>query len=368
MRPRLPFLSSLYPFARRFSTVANLPPSSVNQYDVIVIGGGHAGSEACAAAARTGARTLLLTQNLETIGELSCNPSFGGVGKGVLVKEVDALDGLCGRVSDLSGIQFKVLNRSRGPAVHFIFFLLLLLSTHLHYQGPRAQIDRKLYKRHMQDALYSQPNLTLRGANVADLVITPEDGTDIGAEGGRVGTYGRVRGVKLESGEIVIAPNVVITTGTFLQGEIHIGLKSYPAGRMGESPCVGLSKSLQMAGFRLARLKTGTPARLDGRTINYVGLAQQHGDVPASPFSFLHDSVPFEFQQVVCHMTRTNSETHKIVMDNLHQSIHIRETVKGPRYCPSLESKLMRFKEKQGHTIWLEPEGRYYFLVGEECR
>ncbi|RUP51230.1 glucose inhibited division protein A-domain-containing protein [Jimgerdemannia flammicorona] len=371
MRPsRLPITFRL--LVRRFSAVTSPPPS---HYDVIVIGGGHAGSEACAAAARTGAHTLLVTQNLDTVGEMSCNPSFGGVGKGVLVREVDALDGVCGKVSDLAGIQFKVLNRSRGPAVYvciiqpnsqtFYLFsghLHLDLSRHFHStnnQGPRAQIDRKLYKHHMQEALRSYPNLTLRGASVADLVIAPWDEAGVG-EGGtmmKTGTYGRVRGVKLDSGETVLAPNVVITTGTFLQGEIHIGQKCYPAGRMGENPSIGLSKSLQLAGFRLARLKTGTPARLDGHTINYEGLIQQHGELPASPFSFLHDSVPFESQQIVCHQTRTTPQTHQIITDNLHQSIHIRETVKGPRYCPSLEAKIIRFREKQGHVVWLEPEG-----------
>ncbi|KAF7720844.1 Mitochondrial Translation Optimization [Apophysomyces ossiformis] len=326
-------------------------------YDVIVIGGGHAGTEACTAAARIGARTLLITQNPDTIGEMSCNPSFGGVGKGVLVREIDALDGVCGRISgmkvaygatkladsiylDLAGIQFKMLNKSKGPAVY----------------GPRAQIDRKLYKRHLQEYLRDYPNLTIKAGSVADLVYNTDSEHEY-RQTREKGAVAVVKGVRLENGQIIRAANVVITTGTFLGGEIHLGLKVWPAGRIGENPSIGLSKSLRSAGFQLARLKTGTPARLDGKTINYEGLTVQEGDNPPSPFSYLHTSVPHADCQILCHQTRTNPAVHKLLADNFDKSIHIRETVKGPRYCPSLESKIKRFADKTGHSIWLEPEG-----------
>ncbi|KAF9947945.1 Mitochondrial Translation Optimization [Modicella reniformis] len=233
-----------------------LPPTPETSYDVIVVGGGHAGSEACAAAARTGAKTLLLTQKLETIGEMSCNPSFGGVGKGVLVREIDALDGLCGRISDLAGVQFRILNRSKGPAVH----------------GPRAQIDRKLYKKHMQKALHEYHNLTIKAGSVSDIVLASEI---LPPTLGQNNIQGEIKGIKLESGEVIHAPKVVITTGTFLKGEIHIGLETYPAGRINEEASIGLSDSLAQAGFTLSRLKTGTPPRLDGKTIDYSGLSPQ---------------------------------------------------------------------------------------------
>ncbi|KAI9268882.1 glucose inhibited division protein A-domain-containing protein [Phascolomyces articulosus] len=310
-------------------------------YDVIVIGGGHAGTEACTAAARVGARTLLITQNTDTIGEMSCNPSFGGVGKGVLVREIDALDGVCGRISDLSGIQFKVLNRSKGPAVY----------------GPRAQIDRKLYKRHLQEYLKDYPNLTIRAGSVADLILSKGETQNEHNTMKEKGALSTVQGIRLENGQTVRAPNIVITTGTFLGGEIHLGLKVWPAGRLGEDPSNGLSRSLREAGFKLGRLKTGTPPRLDGRTINYDGLEIQRGDDPPMPFSYLHKTVPYADQQILCHQTRTNPEVHRLVEANFDKSIHIRETVNGPRYCPSLESKIRRFKQKDGHTMWLEPEG-----------
>ncbi|KAI8050489.1 putative MTO1 protein [Syncephalis plumigaleata] len=312
-------------------------------YDVVVIGGGHAGSEASAASARSGARTCLITQKLETIGEMSCNPSFGGIGKGILVREIDALDGLCGRIADISGVHFRVLNRSKGPAVH----------------GPRAQMDRALYRQNMQAALSSMPNLTIRQGSVFDLVLGPSvlDTQQKQLSLDEQQSYGQVQGIRLESGELIKAKKVVITTGTFLQGEIHIGLTAYPAGRLGEAAAVGLSKSLALAGFQLGRLKTGTPPRLCGKTIDYTHLVPQPGDMPASPFSFLHSSVPFENQQLTCYQTRTTSTTHDIIRANLSQSIHIRETVRGPRYCPSIESKVIRFAEKPSHIIWLEPEG-----------
>ncbi|CAG8502099.1 4810_t:CDS:10, partial [Scutellospora calospora] len=303
-------------FSKNFVTISARNPDHP-KYDVIVVGGGHAGSEACAAAARTGAKTLLVTQRLDTIGEMSCNPSFGGIGKGILIKEIDALDGLCGKISDFSGIQFHILNRSKGPAVH----------------GPRAQIDRKLYKKHMQECLFSYPNLTIKAASVLDLVMThnPIVFSEVGSQNH---IHGEVKGIKLDSGDIIFAPKVILTTGTFLQGEIHIGRIVYPAGRYQEAPSLGLSKTLELAGFKLGRLKTGTPPRLDGRTINYKNLIPQYGDVPATPFSYLHTSVPHEswFE---------NNTDHKYI------------------YGLNKESNpdLMRFKDKQNHIIWLEPEG-----------
>ncbi|KAF5347812.1 hypothetical protein D9756_010292 [Leucocoprinus leucothites] len=320
-------------------------------YDVCVIGGGHAGCEAAAGASRTGARTILLTQKLETIGELSCNPSIGGVGKGTLVREVDALDGIMGRVSgklrdfsmfsisytlsylDKAGIQFQMLNRSKGAAVW----------------GPRAQIDRTLYKRNMQGILHNYPGLDIKTGSVFDLVLDQST-----AEHGR---WAKVIGVKLETGEVINCTQVVVCTGTFLGGEIHIGMKRFPAGRLGDAPSVGLSASLNAAGFKLGRLQTGTPARLDGKTIDFSNMARQDGDAVPAPFSFLNRNVDNVSNQVACYQTATTPATHKIVKDNLHLSCHIQETRKGPRYCPSLEAKVLRFGHKDHHTIWLEPEG-----------
>ncbi|KAJ7577029.1 glucose inhibited division protein A-domain-containing protein [Mycena floridula] len=302
-------------------------------YDVCVIGGGHAGCEAAAAAARTGAKTVLLTQNLNTIGELSCNPSIGGVGKGILVREIDAMDGLMGKVTDKAGIQFQMLNRSKGPAVW----------------GPRAQVDRKLYKKNMQEALDGYPNLDIKAGSVFDLVFAHDD-----LPGHR---WGKISGVKLESGEVFKCTQVVICTGTFLSGEIHIGLKKFPAGRMNEAPSIGLSASLSSAGFKLGRLKTGTPARLDIATINFDSLHAQKGDVDPTPFSFLNRTVDNANNQIPCYQTYTTPETHQIIRDNIHMSIHVRESVKGPRYCPSIEAKVLRFTHKDRHMVWLEPEG-----------
>ncbi|KAJ2484983.1 Mitochondrial Translation Optimization [Coemansia sp. RSA 2320] len=317
-------------------------------YDVVVIGGGHAGCEACSAAARAGANTMLVTQRLDTIGEMSCNPSFGGIGKGTLVREVDAMDGLCGRIADLGGVQFRILNRSKGPAVH----------------GPRAQVDRVLYKRNMQQTLANYPGLTLKSGSVADIILERPKGADehhfqqmASQESAAAQASATVVGVRLESGEIIRSRKVVITTGTFLGGEIHIGLKAFPSGRKGEAASIGLSKSLKDAGFRLGRMKTGTPPRLDGRTIDYSRMPRQLGDMPVTPFSFVHDSVPLAENQIYCHQTRTTPEAHEIIRANFDQSIHIRETVRGPRYCPSLESKIKRFSEKKSHIVWLEPEG-----------
>ncbi|KAK7737818.1 Mitochondrial Translation Optimization [Cytospora paraplurivora] len=306
-------------------------------YDVVVIGGGHAGAEACAAAARSGARTALVTPKLDNLGVCSCNPSFGGIGKGIILREIDALDGLAGRIIDKSGVQFKVLNRKKGPAVW----------------GPRAQIDRALYKRHMREELTNYPGLSVVQGSVSDIVIGDVAEGEAGAS---LGAKSKITGVRLESGEIIPTSQVIITTGTFLGGEIHIGMEAYPAGRIGEAATFGLSKSLRDAGFKLGRLKTGTPPRLDRKTINYSILDPQEGDDPPMAFSYLNDTVSVK-DQLLCHATYTNAATHEVVRANLDKTIHIRETVKGPRYCPSLEAKIIRFGHKERHIVWLEPEG-----------
>ncbi|KAH5078896.1 hypothetical protein HBI60_106010 [Parastagonospora nodorum] len=315
---------------RSFATVSG----TSQPYDVIVIGGGHAGCEASAAAARSGARTALITPKHDNLGVCSCNPSFGGIGKGTMLREIDALDGVVGRIVDKAGTQFRVLNRKKGPAVW----------------GPRAQIDRSLYKKYMKEEMLNYEGLSVLEGSVADIIV------DQTQEEGMKGRYGRITGVRLESGEIIPTGNVVITTGTFLGGEIHIGLEAYPSGRMGEAATFGLSKSLRDAGFTLGRLKTGTPPRLDGKSINFKILDAQEGDQPPMPFSYLNERVQVE-QQLLNHETRTNEATHDVIRNNLDKSIHIRETVKGPRYCPSLESKVIRFTDKTSHIIWLEPEG-----------
>jgi len=293
--------------------------------DVIVIGGGHAGCEAAAAAARMGARTLLLTHKIETIGEMSCNPAIGGLGKGHLVREIDALDGVMGRVADAAGIQFRLLNRRKGPAV----------------RGPRAQSDRKLYRQAMQADLSETENLTIQAGAVEDLIIRD----------------GRVVGVVTAAGEEIRAGAVVLTTGTFLKGEIHIGLKRIPAGRVGEAPAVGLSDTLYNAGFAMGRLKTGTPARLDGKTIAWDELESQPGDEPPTPFSFLTEKITTP--QLACGITYTNAQTHRIIEQNLDRAPMYSGQIagQGPRYCPSIEDKVVRFAEKQAHQIFLEPEG-----------
>ncbi|CAN8096872.1 unnamed protein product [Discula destructiva] len=309
-------------------------------FDVVVIGGGHAGAEACAAAARSGARTALVTPQLANLGVCSCNPSFGGIGKGTILREIDALDGLSGRIIDAAGVQFKVLNRKKGPAVW----------------GPRAQIDRTLYQRHMREELVNYPGLSVVLGKVSDIVIGAVEEEEEEGEDAGEGARGRITGVRLESGEVLPTNHVIITTGTFLGGEIHIGLEAYPSGRMGEAATFGLSKSLRDAGFRMGRLKTGTPPRLDRKTIDYSILEVQEGDDPPAPFSYLNDTVSVQ-DQLLCHATYTNSATHDVVRANLEKTIHIRETVKGPRYCPSLESKVIRFGHKDRHIVWLEPEG-----------
>ncbi|KAG5925569.1 hypothetical protein E4U42_004171 [Claviceps africana] len=318
---------------RRLATAASGRP-----YDVIVIGGGHAGAEACAAAARTGAKTALITPKSDNIGTCSCNPSFGGIGKGTIIREIDALDGLAGRIVDKSAVQFHVLNRSKGPAVW----------------GPRAQIDRDLYKRHMREELETYPNLSIILGSVSDIVLSKlDDDGDAAAKSARVES---VSGIRLESGQVIPANKVILTTGTFLGGEIHIGLESYPAGRMGEDATSALSTSLRAAGFSLGRLKTGTPPRLKKSSINFQELQVQAGDETPDPFSFLNTGVSV-VNQLTCSITYTNEATHRVVRENLDKTIHIRETIKGPRYCPSLESKVIRFPDKDKHIVWLEPEG-----------
>jgi tRNA uridine 5-carboxymethylaminomethyl modification enzyme len=298
---------------------------SQNSFDVIVIGGGHAGCEAAAAAARMGARTALVTHRFATIGAMSCNPAIGGLGKGHLVREIDALDGLMGRVADRAGIQFRVLNRRKGPAV----------------RGPRAQADRKLYAAAMQRAIAETANLTVIEAEVDDLAI---------GEGG-------VTGVRLTDGTELACGAAVLTTGTFLRGLIHIGERQTPAGRVGEAPAIGLSLTLERLGFALGRLKTGTPPRLDGATIDWAAVEMQPGDEPPEPFSML--TARIETPQIECGITRTTAATHEIIRANVHRSPMYSGQIasRGPRYCPSIEDKIVRFGERDGHQIFLEPEG-----------
>ncbi|KAK9454406.1 glucose inhibited division protein A-domain-containing protein [Dipodascopsis uninucleata] len=317
--------------------------------DVVVIGGGHAGCEAAAAAARAGARTILVTQSSDAIGTCSCNPSIGGVGKGNLVREIDALDGLMGRVADKAGSFFRMLNRSKGPAVW----------------GPRAQIDRKLYKKYMQEEIRACKNLEIKEGSVHDLIVekTPSlvsNASTVDAnDSSSSTTLGKVLGIILASGQVIATNSVVITTGTFLRGEIHIGLHAYSAGRINEPASIGLSETLAEAGFKLGRLKTGTPARIDGRTINYKRVQEEKSDEVPEPFSFMHDYVGDGSGRPLLssYLTRTTQESHDLIRSNLHTSLHIRESVKGPRYCPSIEAKVLRFAEKESHMLWLEPEG-----------
>ena len=293
--------------------------------DVIVIGGGHAGCEAAAAAARLGAKTVLITIKVDNLGEMSCNPAIGGVGKGIIVKEIDALDGIMARAIDRAGIHYKTLNLSRGPAVW----------------GPRAQADRKLYKKAVQDIILNYKNLELIERMVSKLIIN----------------NGEIGGVKLDSGDVINAQKVILTTGTFLRGVIHIGNKRHEAGREGERPSVGLAKSLQSCGFAMGRLKTGTPARIKRSSIDYSKTEEQPGDSIPTPFSHIIDKVVVP--QISCYITRTTPETHEIIQDNLKTASIYSGQVEseGPRYCPSIETKIERFAQKDSHQIFLEPEG-----------
>lgn len=299
--------------------------SAQESFDVIVIGGGHAGCEAASAAARLGAKTALVTHRFATVGAMSCNPAIGGLGKGHLVREVDALDGLMGRVADAGGIQFRMLNRRKGPAV----------------RGPRAQADRKLYAAAMQVAIRETADLSVIEGEADELIVAG----------------GRVTGIRLADGRELSAGAVVITTGTFLRGLIHLGERNWPAGRVDEAPAMGLSKSFERAGFTLGRLKTGTPPRLDGSTIDWSAVEMQPGDDPPEPFSVMTDKITTP--QIQCGITRTTAATHDVIRANVHRSPMYSGQIKssGPRYCPSIEDKIVRFGDRDGHQIFLEPEG-----------
>ncbi len=299
--------------------------ASQNSFDVVVIGGGHAGCEAASAAARLGARTVLVTHRFATIGAMSCNPAIGGLGKGHLVREVDALDGLMGRVADAGGIQFRMLNRRKGPAV----------------RGPRAQADRKRYAAAMQAVIAATANLNVVEGEADELILA----------------NGRVAGIRLADGRELSTGAVVVTTGTFLRGLIHLGEKNWPAGRVDEAPAMGLSKSFERAGFTLGRLKTGTPPRLDGTTIDWSAVEMQPGDDPPEPFSVMTDRITTP--QIQCGITRTTPVTHEVIRSNVHRSPMYSGQIKssGPRYCPSIEDKIVRFGDRDGHQIFLEPEG-----------
>jgi len=294
-------------------------------FDVVIIGGGHAGTEAAAAAARMGCDVALVTMKQTTIGEMSCNPAIGGLGKGQLVREIDALDGIMGKAIDLSGIQFRMLNRSRGPAVH----------------GPRSQADRQIYRQAVQSLLAEYDNLSIIEAAIGDILIE----------------NAQIVGVVTEQGEEIRCQSVVLTTGTFLGGLIHLGGERIPAGRIGENPSNQLAKRLRWLALPVGRLKTGTPARLDGRTINWASLEMQKADAEPIPFSYMTDKITIP--QIECGITRTNEKTHQIIADNIHLSAVYSGQIEGqgPRYCPSIEDKVHRFSDKSSHQIFLEPEG-----------
>lgn len=305
-------------------------------YDVIVIGGGHAGAEACAAAARMACKTLLVTQRFETIGEMSCNPSFGGIGKGHLMKEIDALDGLCARLCDQSGLHYKVLNRSKGPAVW----------------GHRAQIDRNLYKRNIQSELLATPNLDIMTTSVDDLIIdeNPTDGTVC-------------RGIVSEDGQEIRSRATVITTGTFLRGQINIGPVSYPAGRLGDKPTIKLAETIERLKFKLGRLKTGTPPRIDPKTIDYAKCEAHTADNPPAPFSTLSERVWIKPEdQMMTWLTYTTPEVNRLVLENLDNNVHVTGGTTGPRHCPSIETKVLKFRDRL-HQVWLEPETQDFEII-----
>lgn len=315
--PKTPYLNTM-------KSHTNLPLTGT--YDVIVVGGGHAGAEAAAAAARVGAKTLLLSGNLDTIGQMSCNPAIGGLAKGHLVREIDALDGIMGRITDIAGLQFRMLNASKGPAV----------------RGPRAQADRKLYREAVQTELFVTPNLTVKQAEVVDITQDAQ---------------GKATGVICASGWHFAAGAVILTTGTFLRGLIHIGPQTFGGGRAGEPPSTRLAERLKALQFKVGRLKTGTPPRLNTRTIDYTALEEQHGDTPPLPFSYLNGT-PTQ-PQLPCHVTYTNAATHAVIRENLHRSPMYSGQIEGigPRYCPSVEDKVVRFAAKEQHQVFLEPEG-----------
>ncbi len=296
------------------------------RFDVVVVGGGHAGTEAAAAAARLGARTLLLTHDPAKIGEMSCNPAIGGLAKGHLVREIDALDGVMARAIDRAGIQFRMLNRSKGPAV----------------RGPRAQADRRLYRQAVQDLLAEETHLTIHAGAAGDLILDPQ---------------GRIAGLRSETGEAIACPALIVTTGTFLNGRIHCGLENWPAGRIDEAPSRDLAAALARLGFRRGRLKTGTPPRLDGRSIDWAGLEMQPGDDPPIPMSYLTTRIAQ--RQIACGITYTGRAGHDLIRANLDRSPLYAGAIEGlgPRYCPSIEDKIVRFADKDRHQIFLEPEG-----------
>jgi tRNA uridine 5-carboxymethylaminomethyl modification enzyme len=315
------------------------------QFEVVVVGAGHAGCEAAMASARMGLKTALYTLNLDLIAQMSCNPAVGGIAKGHLVREVDALGGIMGEITDAVGIQFRLLNTSRGPAVW----------------SPRAQCDKQAYRLKMRQVLESQPNLKIKQAEVADLIVAgPESGALKAAEQNPPpGSRCPVLGIRLRDGRTVAARAVIITTGTFLNGLIHCGEQQYPAGRSGEPPAVLLGEALKKLGLRGCRLKTGTPPRLDGRTIDWSKFPVQPGDQDPTPFSFRTKRVAHHDSQVPCYIAWTTPETHRIIRENVHRSPMYSGQIQsiGPRYCPSIEDKIVKFPEKEMHQLFLEPEG-----------